>query len=238
MLITSILSRAMRLLGLIDSGEAPAVAEVDSALEAYNGLMGFWSNRGWLVPQMNVATYVSLTPASAFSMGPLGDLVVVSLVDITSVSVSIGGVKANIPQGSLIEVESVPAEFTSTWPRFYYFSPEGIAGTLRFSERLPVGAVITLYYRGGFSSAPSAALLFPLPDRYIDAITFAVAVRIAAEYNITPSVVVAAQAQEALDAIRELNQQNRVYRSRVDPSLSAIGGRTKRGFGGIRGGGW
>ena len=205
--VQQLIDGALRLIGVIASGETPSAQESNDALGALNQMLLSWSAAGVPVYQVSRDT-LSLTGAASYTIGPSGAIPTARPVKLKSAQVSSGGVS--------VDVEIVTAE---RWTRFkdrtltgkfaseLYYDGGFPLGTIALWPAPVTGGTLELYSLKPLTAFTSLSDTINLPPGYEHALRFALASVLAPEYGATMSPDATANAQQAMTSIGTLNTQ-------------------------------
>jgi hypothetical protein len=197
--VQQLINSALRLIGVIDSGETPATAESDDAFAALNQLLTNWSAAA--VPVYQVARdVIPLTGAASYTIASRP-------VKLKSAHVTSAGVS--------MPVNIVTSE---VWSRFKDRTRTGLfADELYWDGAYPTGTLalwpnpnagsLEVYSIKPLTAFGSLSETINLPPGYEHALRFALAQALAPEYGAVLSPELQAGAAEAKTAIATLNTQ-------------------------------
>lgn len=230
MLASDLINGALRLLGVIASGETPATNESTDALFALNGILESWQNQellSWEQQRVNISLTagqrVYVVPGdAAFTGVPRPKSVHAAGYTIITVA---GGANVEYPLKVLTDAEYrlIPAKgLTSTYPQALYYESSVPAGLIQLWP-VPTASNLTLslYIDPGF---PQYALTdtVALPPGYPRALRYMLAVELAPEYGKTPPAAVVQIALDAMQWMKNVNVRPEKMRAKNFPA--------KRGF--------
>jgi hypothetical protein len=216
-----IIKTAMRLIGVIATGETPSAAEAADGLSALNDVIETWNTEGMTV-YGSIATAFTATPnVGSYTIGPTGAFVTASPrpVRIDGVYASFQGVDFPVQQWTYDQYMGAAVKATaSTYPtRYAYVNtfPNGqiylwpvpaVAITLNLDIAVQIGAITSL----------ATALTFP--PGYARALQWELAAELAPQYGIELTATQVALARNAKAAIKKANHVPSV--SRMDMVLT------------------
>lgn len=199
----TIIDRALRLLGVIASGESPTAAEGADGLTALNAMIDSWRNDRLMVYSV-VNQALTLTGAASYTLGPTGGLVISRPVKIESAYCRVDGVDYPVDvvtkaQWDAISDKSATGDIVTT----IYYDPTHPNGTLYAypltSNTLYLGLWTPL---GAFAAVGDTV---SLPPGYERALAANLAIEAAPEYEREPSSAVVLMAKESKAAIKRIN---------------------------------
>ena len=197
--------RAIRLLGLTESGENPTDDERNDALTAMNALLDSWDNEKNLCYAIRDESG-TVSGASA-TIGPSGDLTTDRPVEVISAYVTSNSVNYNLVELSAEEYAARPdVTTTSDIPSHYYYQPAMANGVIYFYPPLTGSLTLHVLTR---TPATSYALsdTVSLPPGWERAIPSNLALEIAPEYPVQAPPEVARSAALSLASIKRKNSR-------------------------------
>lgn len=206
----SIVTRSLRLIGVIQPGEALTAADEQTGLEALNGMMGSWANDRLLVYHL-VQENFALSSASSFTIGPGGAFNTVRPVMID------GGFIRESDQDYPLRVigrddyDRISSKSTQDRPDRLFYDPSFPLGRVYFYPS-PTGGTAFLNMQKILQSFPAGITAVSLPPGYEEALAYSLAVRIAPEYGRPISQEVASVAVSTLAGIQRINAPDIVSR--------------------------
>lgn len=205
--VQQFVNSALRLIGVIDSGETPSTAESDDAFAALNQLLANWSAAG--VPVYQVSRDVlPLTGAASYTIGAGGTIPTARPVKIKSAQVASGGVTFPV-QVVTSEIWTRVKDQTRTgkFADELYYDGGYPLGTIALWPNPPTGSSLELYSLKPLTAFGSLTETVNLPPGYEHALRFALAQALAPEYGAVLSPELQTGAAEAKTAIATLNTQ-------------------------------
>lgn len=198
-----IIRRSLRLIGVLATGETPAAAEQADALEALNAMLDTWRTESLSVYALRTET-LPLTGAASYSIGVGGDLDIERPVKIESAYQRIAGVDSPVVVASKQAYDGATAKGTTGDPASWlYYEPSYPVGRVHL---YPVPASGELHLTVWTPLAQLAASDdVALPPGYREAITYQLAMRLAAEYGKPVAPEIAAMGAAAKADIKRVN---------------------------------
>jgi len=118
----TLVDRASRLLGLINSGESPTSAESADALIAINSMLDSWRNDRLMAYALQNETLAMVASQASYTIGPSGDLNTVRPVSIESAFMREGNIDYPVRVIDAEEFNSIPDKTsTSNLVQFVYY---------------------------------------------------------------------------------------------------------------------
>lgn len=203
MTAADIIKRALRIIGVLASGETPDANMQADALEALNAMLDAWRTESLMVYALRDES-IPMTGAASYTIGAGGTLNTARPVKIESAYWRSGDVDyplaiAGAVAWSLIADKSLAADV----PEWLYYEPAYPLGLLRLNSIPSSGElhIVTWTPLDEFAAYDA----FALPPGYREAITYQLAMRLGPEYGRPVSVEVAAVGNAAKEDIKRAN---------------------------------
>jgi hypothetical protein len=213
-----IIKRALRLLGVIATGETPSNDEMQDGLTALNSMIDSWNTEGLMIPVSSRETF-SITPSdNEYTMGSGGDFNTTRPVKIDSAAALIDG--KEFPVEVLTEQkwrELQDKTSTREYPTALFYSSASPLSTVYLYPVPSASSTLVLYSRGQITRPATASTSMILAPGYDEALTYGLAIRLAPEYGKNASPEIVAIANNAKAAIKRNNLQS--VELKVDPIL-------------------
>lgn len=211
--VQSIIERAMRLAGLLESGESASSDELSDGLLAVNNLLSSWQNERLIAYAISEITHTLTANDGAYTIGSGADIDTTRPVKIESAYIRSDNVDYPI---QIVDVDrwNRIADKTVTGPIVdtLYYDPTMSTGTVYLYPVPSSANVLHLFVRVPISSYSAVTDTVTLPPGWDQAITFNVAPLIALEYGREVSATVHREAMRSLAAIKRVNRpQMRTY---------------------------
>ena len=222
----TIISRAMRLIGQVGSGESPTTAETADGLTALNALLDSWRNKRLMCYAMQEETLTLAASDGSYTIGPSGDLNTTRPVSIEHAYIVVSNVTYPVQMVNEAEWATIPQKTSEAdWPDRALYRPTMATGTLLVypvpnatrTMKLVTRVVLTVF------SASSDSV--SLPPGWEDAMAFNLAVALAPEFETVASNDVKQQARDSLAAIMKINRDRKILDSELGPLLSGYSAR-------------
>lgn len=203
----TLVNRAMRLLGLINSGESPTSTESDDALIAINAMLDSWRNDRLMTYALQDESLTLVAADFSYTIGSGGQLNTTRPVSIESCYCRANSLDYPVRVIQFDEWNSiVDKTATSDIPEVVYYEPTMATGTLLVWPVPTTANVLHLTTR-----VPLTALVLgttvSLPPGWEDAIASNGAIAIAAEFQIDPRQSVVKMSQDSLKGIKRINSR-------------------------------
>lgn len=184
MTVRDIISRSLRLLGVLASGETAEASQTQDALTTMNAMVSAWKNDGLLIYKNQIQTVSLIASQQSYTIGTLGDFAIDRPDYIVEAKYSLNNIEYPIEILNLKQWADIPNKLVSgSIPTKLYYNPEYPLGVLYFWP-LPNGASsVVLYYGNSIDSFTSINTTVSLPPGYEDLLVYGTAERIAPEYG-------------------------------------------------------
>lgn len=206
--VQTIIDRSMRLLGQLGSGESPTPAETADALIAVNAMLDSWRNDRLMCFAFQTLSLTLANGDDTYTVGTSGDLNTTRPVDLLDAYIVESNVSYTVEIIGEKEYASILDKTTTAdWPNKILFRPSVASSqatvivypvpnatrTLKLVCRVPVTA---------FSAASDTVTL---PPGWEEAMAANLAIRMAPEYETSPSPAIVQMAKESLSGIKKTN---------------------------------
>lgn len=199
----AIINRALRLIGVLASGETASASEQADALEALNSMLDAWRNESLMVYALRDES-LTLTGAASYTVGTGGNLNTARPVKIETTFYRSGGIDYPVRIASALAWAGIAAKTVGSGiPDWMYYEPSYPLGRIYLNPNPPDGALhlVTWAPLTSFAASDSVAL----PPGYQEAITYQLASRLAIEYGKAVPVEIAAIGAAAKKDIKRVN---------------------------------
>lgn len=196
---------AMRLIGVLASGENPSADEASDALGAFNRMLGTWANDGLLVYQKTRETFSLVAAQQMRTIGSGGNFSTSRPVLLLNAGIIVNSIEypvdlINTDQWAAIQNKSVTSEI----PSKIYYEPESPLGKLYFWPVPSAANSVALYSNKPFSTLTLETDI-SYPTGYDAAIVSNLAKIIAPEFGKSISQELAEEAINSKSAIMRTN---------------------------------
>jgi len=184
MTVRDLLSRSLRLIGVLASGETADASMASDALTSMNGMIDSWKNVGLMIFENQVQSVTLTSGQQTYSIGLTGDLNVArpnSINEAYFVSNSI-----EYPISILTEAEwaAIPDKSTSSdVPTKLYYNLSFPLGEINFWPKPSGSLAVNLYTPNPVTKFSSINSTVEMPPGYEDLLVYGTAERIAPEYG-------------------------------------------------------
>lgn len=207
---TTLITRALRMLGVVSSGGTADTNQLADGKEAFNGLLESWRNDKLLVYAKTDNTLTMVAAQSSYTVGASGNLNITRPVKFDDAFMRQSGVDTPVKLITQGEWDAIPSK-TVTSPivdlAFYNPTMATSQGTLQV---YPVPSATNVLHLISWIVLPSLAAVgdtLTLPPGYDRAIASNLAIEMAAEYERPVPAEVIKIAKDSLAAIRRMNTQ-------------------------------
>jgi len=205
--VKQVIKRSLRLIQAIDAHNEPGGDEVNDALFALNGLLASWVTAKF-VPYTTDRTTHTLTPGTAaYTIGPSGDINITRPSLIDSITLTRSGIDYEIRIVSRTDYNREPKKDTQGLPFICWFEPGLTTGTLTLWPVPDSADTLTIDYQAPISAYTSADSDLNLPPEFDEALTYNLAVSLAAEYGVEASPTVHGRAADLLRKLKRHHSQ-------------------------------
>lgn len=220
-----IISKALRMINVLASGEVPSGSEASDALATLNQMMDEWNAERLMIFTINRLVFVPLTLKQVYTVGPGGDVNIQRPARIEYYSVLSLNNQAQpleLPLDSLTDQQwqtDVPVKnISATLPTKVY---DDGAFPLRNLSYFPIPSAqvnFVYYYWQPLTQFPDLVTPFTFPPAYLKAIHFNLAADLAPEFAAEIPESVAIQAMTTKGKIKLLNAP--ILQMRCDPGIT------------------
>lgn len=214
MIAIDMLTRALRAVGNVGSGETPNADDINTALLAANDMLDSWSSSKLYVFQMLEESFALTAGQGAYQIGPGGDFVTVRPTAVQSAFVRRSGLDYPLEAITNDAYSSIgmKAGFQGI-PQFFYYNPTIPTGELSIWPTPQSG--LTLYMQSPQQLTQFVDLTTDLilPPGYAEAIRYSLMPRLAAEGLGVVNADQIAIAKSSVDRLQTLNSNVPVLRT-------------------------
>lgn len=218
----TLVTRALRLLGAVASGEAPTSAESDDALIALNNLLESWQADKLLVYALTDTAFTLSAADASYTVGPGGNFALTPRPSKLE-NVFVRASNQDYPV-ELVEQDRwfniIDKTSTSDLPLFAYYEPSMSTGTLLIWP-VPTAAYslhIVTWTPCSVLAALSTTVAFP--QGWERALAYNLALELASEFGTQPSASVVQIAVDSKAAIMRANHRTMIAYTELGVMLS------------------
>ena len=207
--VIQIIKRAYRLIGVYSIGETPTADESADGLTALNAMLDEWATES-LMAYIKTLDNITLTPGvSVYTIGATGSVVSARPESIDeSTYIDYLGVSYPVSVVSLAEYNAITLKNTSTtMPCVLWYKNDFPNGTLTLWPTPSVNVTLKLWSAkplGGYLNLTDSV---SLPPGYENAITFNLAMALAAEFGTAIPITVAKTAATSKKKLKRSNYE-------------------------------
>lgn len=203
----TLVDRAGRLLGIVESGSSLTAEESADALIAVNAMLDSWRNDRLMAYALQDETLTMVVADASYTIGPSGDLNTTRPVSIESAFMREGGIDYPVRIVDAEEFNSIPDKTsTGNIVHFVYYEGTMATGTLKVWPVPTATNVLHITTRVPFTALTLAGTV-SLPPGWEDAIASNGAIAISAEFQLNPSQSVIKMAADSLRGIKRANSR-------------------------------
>ena len=201
------ITRALRLIRVLEAGENPSSDEAADALVTFNAMLDEWENDKLMIYAMRDESITMVNGTGSYTVGPSGDLVSDRPVDIEYAYMTESGTDYDVDiisrngwddisdktsTSNLVQVlqfeATMPDATIKVWP------VPNTANTLHIRTRIPFTAA-------ALTDAVS------LPPGYVNAIDYNLAIALAPEYGVAVTPEIVERARKSKGAVKRINSR-------------------------------
>lgn len=205
---STMIARAMRLIGQISPGVDPTVDEYATCLDSMNTLLDAWRNEKLMCTAMLDENFQLVAAQPSYTVGSGMDLNTNRPVKIDQAYVVVDGISHTLRQWSAEEYAAIVSKgLTSPIPQGFYYAPDMPAGNIWIYPIPSAGSTLhVLTWTPQMSFATSATTAYLAPG-WKQAIETNLAIEIAPEFDMEASQTVTRMAMKAKAGIKTVNAQ-------------------------------
>lgn len=182
MIAIDMLTRALRAVGNVGSGETPSADDINTALLAVNDMLDSWSASKLFVFQMLEESFPLVAGQGVYLVGPSGGFVTVRPTAVQSAFVRMGALDFPLEAigNDAYSGIGMKASFSAI-PQFFYYNPQAVNGELNIWPVPQAGLSIFIQSPQQLTQFTDLTTDISLPPGYAEAIRYALMPRLAAE---------------------------------------------------------
>lgn len=208
-----IIQDSMETLGEAGVGEAISPEDGAYGLQRLNNMMANWSTRKVFVYTINVARYPLVAGTSSYAIGPTGVFAAPrpKMIATAQILILTGATYLSVKELEIISQEEYAELSDKTAsaivPEMLYNDNAWPNANLNLypAPTVPVATQLELGTWTAMQNFPTLQTVFNMPDEYLYAISWNLAVELGPGYNKQPDQALAAKALEGMAAIQSLN---------------------------------
>jgi hypothetical protein len=208
----SLITSALRLIGVLGSGETPSAAEAQDSLQILNSMVDSWQTERLMLHVVERQTFSLVASQANYTIGDGGDFDVdrpmkierASYLDTTQTSPVEQRIKLLTSAQRWREV--MVKDLESTVPQVVYYETTYPLGTVYVWPVPSVATVdLVLYIPTSLSSFADLTTQYDFPPGYEEALKYNLALRLAPEWERPPNPVVVELARESKALVKRAN---------------------------------
>jgi len=177
-----LLTRALRAIGNVGSGETPNADDINTAFAALNDMLDSWGTSRLFVYQLAEQSFPLVTGQATYLVGPGGDFNTTRPTKIDSAYVRLGQIDYQLDPIDNDAFSAIALKATApALPKYFYYNPQMPAGELNLWPVPQSGLTIFMQSPQQLSQFPDQVTDIAFPPGYAEAIRYGVMPRLAAE---------------------------------------------------------
>lgn len=203
----TIISRAMRLIGVLSDGDTPSASESSDGLEALNSMLGLWANERLMINATSLDSVVLTPGKAAYTIGPGGEIDTVRPTDVDPMSYVLwGNVSYPLVVLTAQEYNAICLkDLDGTIPQAIWYLPTFPLGQITLYGVPSEAMTLKLWSWKPLSSFGALTTDVILPPGYEEALAFNLAVSIAPEYQVEAAPTVKQRAMMSKKLLKRTN---------------------------------
>lgn len=201
-----IITRAMKIAGIIGKNETPDSGEADDGLIAINDMLQSWNVDRTYIYSLTKETFSLVSGTNSYTIGPSGVFNTVLPVKLDNVHITLNGIDFPLdPLNSQDYANIVDKSSPSGIPQFYYLDNEFPLSTLYLWGVPGSGLTITWSKWERLTDFPDLTTLQEFPPGYNRTLVYGLAKELAPEYGVSLTPEAMSIAMESVANIRNHN---------------------------------
>lgn len=207
----SIVSRALRLISALGTGEPVSTQLQTDMLEALNAMIDSWNTERYIIYSVERQTFTLIANTNPHTIGAGGNINVTRPIKVDKASIvdAASGIEYRPMEDLSIERwQAIPNKTFAGLPASFFYDPQLDASSRARLYLWPIpqsAYTIALYLWTQLSSAMTWAGTTLMPPGYARALAYNLAVEISSEFDRTPTEVVYNIAVKSKAAIKAVN---------------------------------
>lgn len=203
----NILRRAMRLLGVLATGENPSASEMADGMEAMNQMLDQWNSEMFTVPSLFRFEFPMIVGTQTYTIGPGTSVDIVAPIRLEDGQVFLKdlSIEMGLRSYTVEEWSAIPLKDTQGRPAGFYYEKINPFSRLNFWPIPNRDFTIVLWIETLLAQIWSPQAQFSLPQSYAKALAYNLAIEIAPEYARDITLAVAHGAEESLADLKRIN---------------------------------
>lgn len=203
-----IITRSMRLLGVLSEGETPNAQQSQDALFALNGLMGSLGNSPQMIYARTNESLPLVANVASYTVGPTGGLVTDRPIDILeSSTILYQGVTYPLTKWNLADYQQITVTAITGIPTGFYVQTNMPDVTITFWPIPAEAMTFNMWSDKQITTFTSLTQDLAMPPGYDRSLAFILAVEIAPEYEVEPAGNLLRLCSQARKLIKRTNTE-------------------------------
>lgn len=203
-----IITRAMRLIGVLSQGETPSAQESSDCLFALNGLMGSLGNSPLMIFARTNESLPLVANTASYTVGPSGGLVTDRPIEVLeSSNIIYQGVTYPVVKWTLPDYQQITVTNTGGIPTGFYAQMDMPNITLTFWPVPSEAMTFNMWSDKQITEFTSLTQQLVMPPGYDRALAFILAVEIAPEFEVEPTRNVLTLCAQSRKMIKRTNTE-------------------------------
>ena len=198
-----LIKSALRVIGVIATGETPADAELQDGMEALNMLLDSWSNEQLMVYYETEDTHSLSAGTAKYTIGSGGDIDTVRPVKINRAFMRSGTIDTPINIIGEEQYRDIAIKTFSATSAWLYYNPGYALGEIYIYPA--GGGTLYLYSLKPLTTFTALTDTVTLPPGYERTLKYNLAIELAPEYGKEATITIANRAQKAKDKLKAMN---------------------------------
>lgn len=184
MTVRDLLSRSLRLIGVLASGETADGSQIVDALSSVNAMIDSMKNDGFMIYENQVIDLSLVASQQSYTIGDGGDFDVARPNDITRAKYLLNDIEYRVEIITSLQWADICYKAqTSTIPCKLFYNPASPLGILNIWPKPDATGTLKLYTTKPIEKFTSVNAIVDLPPGYEDLIVYGGVERIAPEYG-------------------------------------------------------
>jgi len=201
------ITRALRLIRVLEAGESPSTNDAADALVAFNAMLDEWENDKLMIYAMRDESITMVNGTGSYTVGPSGDLVSDRPVAIEYAYMTESGTDYDVDIISRNGWDDISDKTsTSNLVQVLQFEATMPDATIKVWPVPDTANVLHIRTRIPFSVAALTDTV-SLPPGYVNAIDFNLAIALASEFGVQAPAEVVERARKSKGAVKRINSR-------------------------------
>lgn len=198
---------ALRLIGVIATGETPSGEEQADAISTLNDMLEQWALSRLMVYDYTPESFSLVASTASYTIGSGGTLNTTRPLAIETAFIRRAGTSTDYPLALIANAEyrSISQKTSEGVPSFLYYEGSNPLGTIYLYPTPDAAHTLHLTTRKQFTAYSSGATSIAVPPGYAMAIKYNLALMLSVEYGVTPSPLLVQIARDTKAEIKRLN---------------------------------